>query len=244
MRRLTTLFAMIFISVQFTQAKDVQKLTATEQVVFDTTNRLHDAFDRRDMASWSRNVESNCIFSSDDGMLLTKGQIMARGKLPHDFEYAVNRREYTIHVYGKAAVVNFRLTVHEQFTGSDIISEQRMTEAYIKRGAVWLLVATQWGNLPLNFRSPVAIDPQALKDYVGEYEWRPRGEMDVISWSEGELRSRFEGDDDEYLPLGSDSFFIKNDLGTVSFSRDAHGQVTGYTYHRVDGQEIHVRKVK
>ena len=243
MRRITTLFAMMLISVQFTHAKDLERLTPAERDVFGVANRMHDAFDRRDMASWSRNVESNCIFSSDDGILLTKNQIMERGNLPHDFEYALNRREYTIHVYGKTAIVNFRLTVHEQFTGSDIISEQRMTETYIKRGAVWQLVATQWGNLPLNFRNPVAIDHQALKDYVGEYEWR-LGETDVVYWREGALRSRFEGDDDEYLPLGSDSFFIRNDLGTVSFSRDSHGHVIGYTYHRADGQEIPVRKVK
>jgi hypothetical protein len=41
-----------------------------------------------------------------------------------------------------------------------------------------------------------------------------------------------------------DSFFIKTDLGTSAFSRDAQGRVTGYTYHRADGQEIHVRKIK
>jgi hypothetical protein len=30
----------------------------------------------------------------------------------------------------------------------------------------------------------------------------------------------------------------------VAFVRDAQGHVTGYTYHRWDGQEIHAKKIK
>jgi hypothetical protein len=30
----------------------------------------------------------------------------------------------------------------------------------------------------------------------------------------------------------------------VTFARDAQGHVTGYTYHRWDGQEIHAKKTK
>jgi len=44
--------------------------------------------------------------------------------------------------------------------------------------------------------------------------------------------------------LGAETFFVKSDLGRVQFIRDAQGHVTGYTYHRADGQEIHVKKVK
>jgi len=154
----------------------------------------------------------------------------------------VNPRDYTIHVYGNTAVINFRLTGHEQFTDADIISEQRQTETYIKQNGSWLLVARQWGNLPVNFRKAVAVDASVYRDFVGEYEWRPGDDLDVVSVKDGKLWSRFGKDADEYLPLGSDTFFVKSDLGSVTFSRDAEGHVTGYTYHRVDGQEIHVRR--
>jgi hypothetical protein len=50
--------------------------------------------------------------------------------------------------------------------------------------------------------------------------------------------------DEEYFPSGSETFFVKNDLGSVAFVRDAQGHVTGYTYHRWDGQEIHARKIR
>jgi hypothetical protein len=34
------------------------------------------------------------------------------------------------------------------------------------------------------------------------------------------------------------------DLGIVTFVRDAQDHVTGYTYRRDDGQEIHAKKIK
>jgi hypothetical protein len=50
------------------------------------------------------------------------------------------------------------------------------------------------------------------------------------------------GDADEAFPLGRDAFFYKDDLGSAEFTRDAQGNVTGYTYHRVDGQESTSRR--
>jgi hypothetical protein len=197
------------------------------------------------MTAWSRYVADDCIFSTDDGELHTKTQYMEHvGKMRPEYDYSVNPRDYVIHLYGNTAVINFRVTGHEQFTDADIISEQRFTETYIKQNGSWLLVARQWDNLPVNFHKPVAADTSLYKDFVGEYEWRPDGDLDVVSLKDGKLWSRFGKDEDEYLPLGSDTFFIKNDLGSVTFSRDPQGHVTGYTYHRVDGQEIHVKKIK
>jgi hypothetical protein len=66
----------------------------------------------------------------------------------------------------------------------------------------------------------------------------------TISVRDGKLWSQFPKEPDEYLPLSSDTFFVKDDIGSVTFVRDARGHVTGYTYHRWDGQEIHVKKIK
>ncbi len=70
--------------------------------------------------------------------------------------------------------------------------------------------------------------------------------METVSVKDGKLWSRFskDKDDDEYLPLSSDTFFVEDDVGSTQFVRDAQGHVTGYTYHRVDGQEIHVKKIQ
>ena len=226
-------------------AQDQPKASPAQQEVLKVRDALRETALRRDMAAWSRYVAEDCIFSTDDGELQTKAQLIEHvGKMPPGYDHSVNPHDYVIHVYGDTAVVNFRLTAHEQFTDADIISEERETETYVNQNGSWLLVARQWGMLPVNFRKPVAVDTGVYKDYVGQYEWRPGDDLDVVSGKDGKLWSRFGKDEDEYLPLGAETFFVKSDLGRVQFIRDAQGHVTGYTYHRADGQEIHVKKVK
>jgi hypothetical protein len=142
--------------------------------------------------------------------------------------------------------MNHRVTIHEQFTDSDIISEQRYTTTWTKQNGSWMMVAMHWENLPVNFHKPVPVDTSVYKDYVGQYQWRPLDDVETIWMKDGKLWSRFskETEDDEYLPLSSDSFFLRDDIGGVTFVRDPQGHVTGYTYHRWDGQEIHVKKIK
>jgi hypothetical protein len=222
-----------------------------EQEVLKVRNALRDTALRRDMAGWSRLVADDCIFSTDDGILITKAQFIKHiGKLPLEYDHSTNPRDYVIHLYGSTAIINFRLTGHEQFTDADIVSEQRQTETYVKQNGSWLLVARHWNNLPVNFRKPIAIDTRVYQDYVGQYEWRPGDDLETVSVKDGKLWSRIGSDaqigneEDEYLPLAADTFFVKSDLGTAVFSRDPQGHVTGYTYQRVDGQKIHVKKIK
>ena len=199
---------------------------------------------RRSFAAWSRQVADDCLFSDDDGILQTKARLMEHlMKLPTAYDHGVDPRDYVVHLYGDTAAVTSRVTDHEQFTDSDIISEMRRTETYVKQNGSWLLIARQWGMLPVNFRKPVAVDPRTYNGYIGQYEWRP-GLVDTVVVKDGKLWSQLGEDEGEYLPLGSDTFVVKDDLGSVTFSRDARGHVTDYCYHRVDGQEIHAKKIK
>jgi hypothetical protein len=62
-------------------------------------------------------------------------------------------------------------------------------------------------------------------------------------WSQ--LGQGEDADVEEFLPSCGDSFFFKeSDPATITFSRDAKGRVTGYIFHRIDGQEIHIKKTK
>jgi len=226
-------------------AQDSSHWSPAQLEVLKVRNVLRDTALRRDMAAWSRYVADDCIFSTEDGTLQTKAQFIEHvGKLPPEYDRSINPRDYVIHVYGNVAVINFRLTGHEQFTDADIISEERQTETYVKKNGAWLLVARQWGLLPVNFRKPVNVDSSTYKDYVGQYQWRPLDEVETVSLKDGKLWSNLGGTEDEALPLGSETFFFKDDLGSVTFIRDTQGHVTSYTYHRSDGQEIHVKKIK
>jgi Domain of unknown function (DUF3471)/Domain of unknown function (DUF4440) len=246
MRYLICLLVALCIPASMIRAQDQPKFSPAQQEVLDAHNARIAAAQRHDYATWSRYVADDCIYSDDDGILDTnhKAHVMELWKLPHDYDYGVNPRDYVVHVYGSTAVLNYRVTIHEQFTDADIISEQRYTVTYIKQNGSWMMVAMQWGNLPVNFHKPVAVDTSVYKDYVGQYEWRPLDDVETISVKNGRLWSQFPKDENEYLPLSSDTFFLKNDVGSITFVRDAQGHVTGYTYHRWDGQEIHAKKIK
>lgn len=222
-----------------------QQLSKEEQEVLNASATRREAYNRRDLAVLDRYIADDCLISTDDGTLATKAGLMRRLKdLPASYEQITNARDFAVRVHGSTAVVSLRSTTHEQFGDSDIVTEQRRTETWMRRDRAWILVAVQTGNLPNNFRKPVVTDFRNYKDYVGTYEWRPHGETDVVSLKNGKLWSQLDGNEDEYLPLGSDTFFIADDLGSVTFRRDAGGSITGYTYHRVDGQEIYVRRVR
>jgi hypothetical protein len=80
---------------------------------------------------------------------------------------------------------------------------------------------------------------------MARYESRPGDDLETIYVKDGRLWSQVGEDEAEYFPAGADTFFLKNeDLATFVFSRDGQGHVTGYVYHRIDGQEIRVKKTK
>jgi Domain of unknown function (DUF4440) len=226
-------------------AAEQPNFSPAQQEVINVHEARTQASNKRDQVAYSRYVADGCIFSGDNGSVLTKAQLMASvGKLPTEYDYSTNPRDYVVHVYGDTAVLNLRYTNHEQFTDSDIISEIRMTETYIKQNGSWLLIARQWAKIPTNFRKPVAVDTSIYKDYVGQYEWRPLDNVETISVKDGKLWTQSGKDVEEYLPLGADLFFLKTELGIDKFTRDAQGHVTGYTYQDADGQEIHVKKIR
>jgi len=223
------------------------ELTAGQREILALHQSMAAALQNRDLTEWAKFVADNCIFSSDDGELTTKAQIVENMKtLAPAYDRSENHRDFLVRIYGDTAVLNFRLTAHEQFTDTDIVTEMRHTQTFAKQNGQWRLVAEQWGALPINFRKPVAADRSAFQEYVGRYEWRPGGPVDNVAFKNGKLLARLtkEAEDHEYQPLGSETFFLADDLGTVKFVRDAQGHVSGYTYRRADGQEIHVKKMK
>jgi len=246
MRSFRCVSVALFLSAGMIGAADQPKLSPAQQEVINAHEARTEAGNKRDQAAYSRYVADDCIFSNDDGAVRTKAQLMAHvGKLPPEYDHSLNPRDYMVHVYGDTAVLNLRYTTHEQFTDSDIVSEIRMTETYIKRDSRWLLVARQWGKIPTNFRKPVAVDTSTYKDYVGQYEWRPSDNVETISVKDGRLWTQSENETpEELLPLGADSFFLRNELGINKFTREAQGRVTGYTYQDADGQEVHVKKIR
>jgi len=247
MRPAFTIVIFLYLATAWPGAYGQPELTPEQQQIVRLHARISEALQKRDFTTWSSYVANDCIFSNEDGEITTKAQIVeSMRNLPAGYDRSANHRDFLVRVHGESAVLNFRLTAHERFTDADIITEMRHTQTFVKQGGRWLLVAEQWGALPINFRQPARTDGGSYKDYVGRYEWRPGGPVDSVSAKDGKLWTRLNGEsqDHEYKPSGRETFFLENDLGSVTFVRNAHGQVTGYTYQRADGQEIHVKKVQ
>lgn len=246
MRRLLRLLISLCITAASLRASGRTNLTAGQQEVLKIHQAMAAAAEKRDFASWSKYVADDCIFSDDEGEITTKAEIIAHLRnMPLAYDHSENHRDFLVHVYGSTAVLNFRLTAHEQFTDTDIVTEMRHTQTFVRQDGEWRLIAEQWGALPINLRKPVPGPAGAYKEYVGQYEWRPGGPVDRVWLKDGKLLSRLTGEseDHEYKPLGSETFFLADDLGSITFVRDSQGRVTGYSYRRADGQEIHVRKI-
>lgn len=99
----------------------------------------------------------------------------------------------------------------------------------------------RWSICLLIRVNPVAINTAVYKDYIGQYAWRPLEDVEIVSMKDGRLWAQSGNEVDGYFPLGNDSFFLKSELGIVTFLRDPQNRVTGYSYHLADGQEIHVK---
>jgi hypothetical protein len=183
MRYFSCLLVALSLSASMICAQNQPKFSPAQQEVLNARKARTEAGEKRDYATWSRLVADDCIYSTDDGEIDidVKAHTLEHWKLPLAYEHGVNPRGYVVHVYGNTAVLNYRVTIHEQFTDADIISEQRYTETYIKQNGLWLLIARQWGNLPVNFHKPVAVDTSVYKDYVGQYEWRPLDDVETVS---------------------------------------------------------------
>jgi hypothetical protein len=79
MRSIACLLVALGLSASMICAQDQPKFSPAQQEVLDARKARAEAGERRD-GSWSRYVADDCIFSDDDGVLLTKAQIMEHGK--------------------------------------------------------------------------------------------------------------------------------------------------------------------
>jgi ketosteroid isomerase-like protein len=244
MRYLVCLLAALYSTAISGNIAEAQKLSPAEQEVVNVSKARMEAAANRDMVAWTRYVAEDCIFT-DGGSISTKAQMLEHyKKVPAMYDRALNPRDHIVHLYGNTAIVNYLATDHEQFGNTDITTEQRRTETFVKRDGSWLLVAIQWDHLPINHRKPAVVEGRSYTEYLGEYKSRPEDDVETVFVSDGKLWSRMGTDQVQWLPAGGDTFFLKDDLGSFTFSRDDKGRVIGYINRRSDGQDIYNTKIK
>ena len=168
MSKLLLLLISAILSAALMWAHEEAKLTPGQREVVNVHNTMREAARSRDFGAWSAYVADDCIFTTDDGEITTKAKIIQHMRsMPQADDHSEDLRDFVVHVYGDTAVLNVRFTAHEQFNLSDIVTEMREMETFIRRAGSWLLVARQWEPLPINFRRPAVANPSSTRTTPG-----------------------------------------------------------------------------
>ena len=203
------------------------------------------ALNHFDVATIDQLTHRDYIGTGDDGTRLGKAELL-KAYAPHSSEPPNSygpMEEVQTHIYGGTGIVNYRIELKERLGDRDIVTELRRTDVFLKEGGRWQAVSAQLTPIPISHLTPAATDATTYGDYVGDYEIATDN-VDHVTLDGEKLMGEVANGKAEFLALGPDRFFFRDDTGQVTFVRDAAGKVTGYSYQRCDGQQIAARKIR
>ena len=103
----------------------------------------NEAYPRRDVEALGRILADDWTCVDGSGRLVSKAELIERvASNPNPFD-SHEFDEFTLRVYGDAAVVTGRLTGRGREGGREFVLSQRYTRVYARRGGAWQAVATQ-----------------------------------------------------------------------------------------------------
>ena len=107
MRCFAPILMVICLPIALLSDSEEPKLSPAQQEVLNASQAKSDARNRRDIATWAAYVADDCVFSNDDGVLLTKAQLMEfYKKRPIEYDHSTNPRDFVVRLRGNTAVVN------------------------------------------------------------------------------------------------------------------------------------------
>jgi ketosteroid isomerase-like protein len=118
-----------------------QKSGSVEQELLKLEQQWGDALVKPDLAFLDWILAEDYMFTSPEGEVLTKAQMLAELKSGEDVVSSVVNHDMKVRVYGDAAVVTGHSTYKETVKGKDISGEYRWTDTWIRVGVRWQCVA-------------------------------------------------------------------------------------------------------
>jgi Domain of unknown function (DUF4440) len=200
------------------------------------------ALGANDVATWASYTSDDYQSIQDDGEVLTKSAVVARGKAATYPDASTWVGHPSVRIIGETALVTGKSMETEKFPGGPIFTNFRITILYAKERGRWLAQASQVTVLQKNYTKGMAHPPTALAPSTGRYNWAP-GMIDTISSSGSRLVSNLGGPMDPLMFVSANTTTQSDDLGIETFYRDATGKVAGYIYKRCDGQTIRAPKL-
>ena len=226
---------------------DEPRFTSQQLEVMKVSQAWLDAFNHRDLETFTRYIADDYIGSTDDGILVTKARVvkwLSTRAPEHEQRSALH--DVVVMVDGDTAIVNYLIESLHGWGDTTIVMHLRRTEVFRKKNGVWLVIASHESAVPVSYRKAVNVDAKTFKDYIGQYDW-PRHvvqDRDTFTIENDQLVSEWRGVKRECFPIGKDTFSARDDLGWWTFVRDRQGHVTSYVYYYSDGQEITAKKIE
>jgi ketosteroid isomerase-like protein len=140
---------------QATQGQAAQSHTGRQDsaVVQQVTQTVRDflaAVPKGEKQTFDNFFADDVIYTRSAGITVTKVDIIKNidVRAANDPTATYGADDFTVHVYGNMAVVNFRLIMHGQNGGKEETAYFRNTGTFLKRGGKWQAVAWQATKVP------------------------------------------------------------------------------------------------
>jgi len=148
-------------------AEDVAKVLQRQ------SQEMLDAITSGSAAVWDRYLDAKVTYTSEDGTVQTKSQLLEQIKpLPKGVSGVLKVTDFKATVHGPVAVATYVSDEHETYHGHKLHCQYRTTDTWMKTPAGWRLIASQ--VLALRTDPPaVTLKPRQMEEYIGRYSLAP-----------------------------------------------------------------------
>src|SRR5690242_9827401 len=114
-----------------------------------TTQALYDALASGDAKLWDQAIASNCIYTSEDGLVQDKAELIKGIQpLPKGFSGGIELRDFSTRQAGDAVVAHYFADEWEDVYGQHLKTTYVSTDTWGLRDGKWQMVATQTTVVP------------------------------------------------------------------------------------------------
>lgn len=188
---------------------------------------LLDAVAPGDVAVWQKYLAEGCIYTDEEGNVRTKEELLKELKpLPKGYVGTIKMGEPKVFVQDNVIVMSHRDREELELYGQKIVTWFHSTDTWARqKDGQWRLAAAHVVAIP-NERKPIAVSPNKLDEYVGQYQLAADVIYTVTREGDKLFGQRTGRAKEELLGLCADTFYRRGVWrGEKVFERDARGKV-------------------
>lgn len=192
-----------------------------------TTQALYDAVTSGDPKPWDAAIASDCIYTSEDGLVQKKDDlIQSIQPLPKGFSGGISLRDFQVRQAGDAVVTHYFSDEHEEVYGQHLKTVYVSTDTWAKRDGKWQIVATHTTVVPRD-EDAVPVDAKAFVPLLGTYKVSPESPSNYLVFTKGDdlYGGRDQKSATRLIPLSPLVYFQAGSIHTMIFVMGADGHV-------------------